>query len=137
MSKRIILAVYCLALACCCVWVPWSITSSDKYETSHERLGYGWVWAGPRYPRWMRQQGQYSPKDVDPVADNKSSSEQKPVTPDFSDIDQFVATESKEEAARDRWDTRTPLAAPDLRVIAFQVIAVSLVAVAGIFLTKL
>jgi hypothetical protein len=40
--QRMIAAIYFLSLAYCCVWVPWSV--------DHQRLGYGWVWAGPRYP---------------------------------------------------------------------------------------
>jgi hypothetical protein len=41
--QRIVLALYCLLLLYCCVWIPWYIGRPDDYL----RAGYGWVWAGP------------------------------------------------------------------------------------------
>jgi hypothetical protein len=43
--QRIILIVYCLLFAYCCVWVPWHVVwGQDK---SYVRDGYGWLWSGP------------------------------------------------------------------------------------------
>lgn len=48
LKQRIVLALYLVALAYCFVWIPWSVSTSGRYGTDHERLGYGWVRAGPR-----------------------------------------------------------------------------------------
>jgi hypothetical protein len=92
MSKiqRVVLALYFVSLAYCFVWIPWSAGS--------ERLGYGWVWAGPRF----------SPS---PARDVK----------DFSDVDQFVA----EANAHSRISAS---AMPDTLIILFRVIATTAIA---------
>ena len=42
--QRIIFIVYCFVLVYCCIWIPWSI----PYRNSPpQRVGYGWLWAGP------------------------------------------------------------------------------------------
>jgi hypothetical protein len=50
-AQRIILALYCLSVVYCCVWVPWhlhmSATGERWYADSFRRIGYGWLWAGP------------------------------------------------------------------------------------------
>src|SRR5450755_705303 len=43
-SHRIVLVSYCLLLAYCCVWIPWCI---PRHDSTCERVGYGWLWAGP------------------------------------------------------------------------------------------
>ena len=45
-NQRLVVAAYCLLLAYCCVWIPWSIPQRDSHE---RRVGYGWLWAGPRW----------------------------------------------------------------------------------------
>jgi hypothetical protein len=67
-AQRIVLALYLLFIAYCFVWIPWSVTTTGRYGADHQRLGYGWVWAGPRF----------SPS---------TTSDAK----DFSNVDQFVA----------------------------------------------
>jgi hypothetical protein len=42
-AQRIILIVYCLLLAYCCIWVPWHVAQGQDYV----RAGYGWLWSGP------------------------------------------------------------------------------------------
>jgi hypothetical protein len=42
--QRFVLIVYCAFIAYCSVWIPWRI---NYPEGAHERVGYGWVWAGP------------------------------------------------------------------------------------------
>ena len=48
--QRIVLILYCLLLAYCCVWIPWhshmSPALSHGYADSYIRLGYGWLWIG-------------------------------------------------------------------------------------------
>jgi hypothetical protein len=50
-SQRVVLIVYCLLLTYCCVWIPWCenyhVTSPYARHTYY-RIGYGWLWAGPR-----------------------------------------------------------------------------------------
>jgi hypothetical protein len=43
-AHRVVLVLYCSLLVYCCVWIPWCI--SNRYVVC-ERVGYGWVWAGP------------------------------------------------------------------------------------------
>jgi hypothetical protein len=42
-AQRIVVIVYCLAVAYCCLWVPWHIAQQGDYL----RVGYGWLWSGP------------------------------------------------------------------------------------------
>jgi hypothetical protein len=118
-THRIVLALYFLAVAYCFVWIPWSVTSSNRYGTNHERLGYGWVWAGPQYPTWSkpRQQGQFSVRDLDPPPGTKA-------TTDVSDVDDFAAQQSEQRG----WDAASRHAVPDMTLVAFRVIAISLIA---------
>ena len=45
-AQRVILASYCLLLACCCVWIPWRVTfASGKRQISN--VVYSPVWAVP------------------------------------------------------------------------------------------
>jgi hypothetical protein len=50
-SLRVILVVYCLLLAYCCLWVPWRIpavrSAADFAHMRYVPFGYGWLWAGP------------------------------------------------------------------------------------------
>jgi hypothetical protein len=43
-TKQVVLSVYCLTLVYCFLWIPWCI--SNRHVTC-ERVGYGWLWAGP------------------------------------------------------------------------------------------
>jgi hypothetical protein len=53
-AQRIVLILYCLLLAYCCLWIPWHIQlhlPSDSYRPSaYVRVGYGWLWVGPNNP---------------------------------------------------------------------------------------
>jgi hypothetical protein len=44
-AQRIVLIVYCILWAYCCLWVPWRVPIST--HNRYERAGYGWLWAGP------------------------------------------------------------------------------------------
>ena len=46
-AQRVVLAAYCLLIFYCSVWVPWCVSGKRSYESYHERVGYGWLWAGP------------------------------------------------------------------------------------------
>jgi hypothetical protein len=59
-AQRIVAVLYCLAVVCCCVWVPWHATAVETEEivtglteerVENARLGYDWVWSigGPRW----------------------------------------------------------------------------------------
>ena len=41
-AQHIVLILYCLLLAYCCIWIPWHIAEDQDYL----RVGYGWLWAG-------------------------------------------------------------------------------------------
>ena len=41
-SQRLVLILYCLAVALCCVRVPWRVTSAG---TESVEIGYHWLWA--------------------------------------------------------------------------------------------
>ena len=42
-TVRIILVLYCVLFAYCCLWVPWHMVQGQD----RIRAGYGWLWAGP------------------------------------------------------------------------------------------
>lgn len=46
LAQRIILITYCILIAYCSLWIPWRLKLRVP-EGAHERVGYGWVWAGP------------------------------------------------------------------------------------------
>jgi hypothetical protein len=50
-STRLVLAAYCLLVAYCLLWIPWCV--SDR-RSSCERVGYGWLWAGPSPKRTVK-----------------------------------------------------------------------------------
>jgi hypothetical protein len=97
-AQRIVLALYLLFIAYCFVWIPWSVTTTGRYGADHQRLGYGWVWAGPRF----------SPS---------TTSDAK----DFSNVDQFVADSVEHNRI-------SPHAMPDATILLFRIIAVTAVA---------
>lgn len=43
-AQRIAVAVYCLLVAYCCLWVPWRVSFP---EGAQYRAGYGLLWIGP------------------------------------------------------------------------------------------
>lgn len=43
-AQRIVVIVYCLLLVYCCLWIPWHIPYRNSLP---QRVGYGWLWAGP------------------------------------------------------------------------------------------
>jgi hypothetical protein len=42
--RRVLLTTYLIVVAYCLVWIPWCI---PRRNASCERVGYGWLWAGP------------------------------------------------------------------------------------------
>jgi hypothetical protein len=48
--RRIIASLFCALLLYCCLWVPWKVNLVRPGYASFgpERVGYGWLWAGPR-----------------------------------------------------------------------------------------
>ena len=51
-AQRITCTLYFLLLALCLTWIPWKrhipAAVDQWYATNDRRLGYGWIWAGPR-----------------------------------------------------------------------------------------
>ncbi|MGA9393697.1 MAG: hypothetical protein WBV69_24910 [Candidatus Sulfotelmatobacter sp.] len=43
-AQRFVVVAYCLTLAYCWLWIPWCVSSR---RSPCERVGYGWLWAGP------------------------------------------------------------------------------------------
>ena len=116
-TQRIILVIYCLSLAYCFVWIPWSVTTSDRFGTSRQRLGYGWVWAGPRYPDESAYVGH-----IKANADGTG-------TATLSDI------EDPDEHSN--WDVASSYARPDLPLIAFRLTAATAITAAVLFIAGL
>jgi len=49
-AQRIVLVLYCLLLAYCCIWIPWHVPARHFVEGAirpAEDLGYGWLWVVP------------------------------------------------------------------------------------------
>jgi hypothetical protein len=117
-TKRIVLALYFLSLAYSFVWIPWSVTHSDRHGISHQRLGYGWLWAGPRPPVGPKPKlrGQFSRCDLDTAPADCSDAE---------DVDAEQV---------ERWDAVSRQALPDMTLVAFRVAAVSLIATSALLL---
>lgn len=46
-AQRVVLAIYFVAVAYSCLWVPWYVqTPSERYGGGYQRDGYAWVWVG-------------------------------------------------------------------------------------------
>jgi hypothetical protein len=43
-AQRVVLILYCLAVAYCCVWVPWHYSMESMKDLAE---GYGLIWNGP------------------------------------------------------------------------------------------
>ncbi len=44
--------IYCVAIAYCCLWIPWRVDYHASAAVSRPmsyRAGYGWIWAGPEH----------------------------------------------------------------------------------------
>jgi hypothetical protein len=46
LAQRIVVAIYCLLLAYCCVWIPWRTTTASR-ERRVVEVVYSIVWAAP------------------------------------------------------------------------------------------
>jgi len=114
-SQRIASVVYCLGVAYCFVWIPWSVTSSDRYVTSHQRLGYGWIWAGPQYPEQSAQINR--PQHLGTTTGTASLSDVQEFTPHYE------------------WDVTSAYARPDFPLIALRLVALTLIFVAAFLLS--
>jgi hypothetical protein len=139
--QRIVLAIYFLSLAYCFVWVPWSITSSDRYGTDHERLGYGWIWAGPRLQFHSSEKVSLEhPTAVTGTANLKDfvpeqTSKQPANAQEFSDVDAFVAAQTQGyPSEQEQWEARAKYAFPDMTILAFRIIAATTITGAAFLL---
>jgi hypothetical protein len=47
--QRIVAVIYCLLVVYCCIWIPWHVEFQPATRAGYknERVGYGWLWAGP------------------------------------------------------------------------------------------
>jgi hypothetical protein len=46
-TQRVVIAVYFLGLAYCCLWIPWYVQNPpNHYGGGYHRDGYAWVWVG-------------------------------------------------------------------------------------------
>jgi len=45
-AQRMILIFYCVALAYCCLWIPWRVPQY-KYGINDNPIDYTWLWSGP------------------------------------------------------------------------------------------
>jgi hypothetical protein len=122
-TQRIISTLYILSLAYCGAWIPWSLTSHDRYGTTRQRLGYGWVWAGPQY---------HKSSSIPPAPPPNNT--QKSGTASIDDIVEGAPTQPLDpEAEKQReWDAISRLAAPDATLIAFRVADISLLFAASL-----
>lgn|SRR5438552_7050810 len=68
-AQRVVLIAYCLLLIYCCLWIPWhrhvSAASPRWYAGNSIRLGYGWLWIGPR---GVGEEGVYADPDLYVIA---------------------------------------------------------------------
>jgi len=120
-AQRIVLILYCLLLAYCCVWIPWKGTN----DLGRQRMGYGWVWAGPQYPRPP------APLAV-PTATPKKSDQPVP-SYESSEVEEYdpVGDQHRE------WDSMSRFAIPDLTLISLRIIAATALAGAAFIATLL
>jgi hypothetical protein len=47
--QHLVLIVYCAVLVYCFLWIPWRVQLGIG-RIRYERVGYGWLWAGPPLP---------------------------------------------------------------------------------------
>lgn len=66
-TQRIVVIVYCLLLAYCCLWVPWRIADVQA-NPQYLRIGYGWLWAGPTSDSRFLDQGVVGAPDLPLIA---------------------------------------------------------------------
>jgi len=126
--QRATIAVYFLAVAYCCLWVPWSVSTTDRYGTDRERLGYGWIWDGPKYSGSEGQSKVLTDKGFG-QAQRANPLPARNIT-DFSDIDDFVS----EQTMRDRWDAGSPYSVPDLPIVLLRLAAATAIGVSVLVL---
>lgn len=63
MVRRVILSLYCIAIAYCCLWVPWYQPAPPANARQWFRMGYGWLWVGPH-----NYLGEYARPDITMIA---------------------------------------------------------------------
>jgi hypothetical protein len=83
-GQRIIIAVYLLFVALSLMWVPWRLPDPEMPQ----KLGYGFLWAGPYHPKITVPQATATTQNTDP-----------PVPEGYSvaDIFDIVAEEHRED----------------------------------------
>jgi hypothetical protein len=113
LSKRLVLIGYCLWLAFCFVWIPWCENYPGNYHGhNYRRIGYGWVFAGPRV-----------------VVDEPDPSSFKPVQSQSDNASGFTVL--GEESTRRAVQSGLVNAEPDVRLIALRFIVVTALASAA------
>src|ERR1035438_5875726 len=50
-AQRVVLILYCLMLAYCCLWIPWSVTYGFE-ERKTSKVVYSFLWAAPNLGRY-------------------------------------------------------------------------------------
>lgn len=110
-THRIIAALYCLLVAYCLTWVPWSIEHkpTPRLSSSTERVGYGWLWSGP--------------KSIDPWAVVSVQPENDPYAHYGGHIETPTPISKHNEYAR-----------PDFALIAMRLIVVTCISLAALLL---
>lgn len=114
LPKRIVAIIYCLLLVYCSVWIPWceAYRGSSSYHT-YRRIGYGWVFAGPRV----------LVEEPDPSTFIPTSSQQENQASGFTVVG--------EESVRRVVKCGLVYAEPDVRLIVLRLIAVTALAAAA------
>jgi hypothetical protein len=46
-AQRVVLAIYCLLLAYCCIWIPWRLTCGSAGDTAQYVI-YSLLWVAPQ-----------------------------------------------------------------------------------------
>jgi len=110
--QRIVVIVCLIAVSYCCVWIPWCLNLHSASDYS--RIGYGWVWAGPRYL---------------PGFSFSTSTSGSGNSKDFPDIDEIL------DQPQHEYERISPSAMPDMPIIALRVTAATAVAAAAFLLT--
>jgi len=109
--QRSVVIVYLIAVAYCCVWIPWCFNLHSASDYS--RIGYGWVWAGPRFL---------------PVFSFNTSKSDSGNKSDFPDVDELLDRPQHEH------ERTSPSAMPDMPIIALRVTAATAIATAAFLL---
>ena len=119
-AQRVVLVLYCFALAYCCAWIPWKGTN----DLGGQRMGYGWAWAGPRYPK--------PPAPLAVAAEPQVKTDQPVASYESSEVEEYDPVGDQ----RREWDSVSRFAIPDLALFSFRIIAATALAGAAFILNS-